>query len=220
MCHAHLLYIQSRSPSLATCPGCHVCVRVSECLSGTFPRELPSSRHDLATFGAYLWAPESIQQKANRRPPSSSKLLAFIVSERGIEADPAKVKAVVNLCRHLVTSKSCVVCRAGSSLWSQKLELDVNPFPVKTRTLFVWRPKHKEKVLIPQTFMSAPVLSPPITGGPLLLFVFTTDAISVFLDVMAKDDDSWKERKGHWLPQTLLAKTIHLQHLVLRRASH
>lgn len=205
MCHAHLLYIQSRSPSLATCPGCHVCVCVSECLS--------------ATFWAYLWAPESIQQKADLRPPSSSKLLAFIVSERGIEADPAKVKAVVNLCRHLVTSKSCVVCRAGSSLWSQKLELDVNPFPVKTRTLFGGQ-STKKKVFLPQTFMSAPVLSPPITGGPLLLFVFTIDAISVFWDVMAKDDDSWKERKGHWLPQTLLAKTIHLQHLVLRRASH
>lgn len=36
----------------------------------------------------------------------------------------------------LVTSKNCVVCRAGSSLWSQKLELDVNPFTVKTQTLF------------------------------------------------------------------------------------
>lgn len=76
------------------------------CLSGTFPRELPSSRQNLATFWAYLWAPESIQQKANLRPPSSSKLLAFIVSERGIEADPAKVKAVVNLCRHLKELRS------------------------------------------------------------------------------------------------------------------
>lgn len=45
--------------------------------------------------------------------------------------------------------------------------------------------------------MSALVLSPPITGGPLLLFVFTTDDISLFWDVMAKDDDSWKEREGH-----------------------
>jgi len=67
------------------------------------------------------------------------------VSERGIGADPAKVKAIVNLCRHLVTSKSCVVCRGGSSLWSQKLELDVNPFPVKTRTLFGRQSKHKER---------------------------------------------------------------------------
>lgn len=85
-----------------------------------------------------------------------------IVSERGIEADPAKVKGVVNLCRHLVTSKSCVVCRAGSSLWSQKLELDFNPFPVKTRTLFGGQ-STKKKVFLPQTLMSAPVLSPPIT---------------------------------------------------------
>lgn len=73
------------------------------------------------------------------------------MSERGIEADPAKVKAIVNLCRHLVTSKSCVVCRAGSSLWSQKLELDVNPFPVKTRTLF-GRQSTKKEVFIPQAW--------------------------------------------------------------------
>lgn len=64
---------------------------------------------------------------------------------------------------------------------------------------FVWTPKHKERgfffLKLDLIFlMSAPVLSPPITGGPLLLFVFTTDDISVFWDVMAKDDDSWKIR--------------------------
>lgn len=47
--------------------------------------------------------------------------------------------------------KSCVVCRAGSSLWSQKLELDVNPFPVKTRTLFGGQ-STKKKVFIPQAW--------------------------------------------------------------------
>lgn len=73
------------------------------------------SRHDLAIFGVYL--NQFNKKRSNPRLGlSSSKLLAFIVSERGIEADPAKVKAIVNLCRHLVTSKSCVVCRAGSSL--------------------------------------------------------------------------------------------------------
>lgn len=76
-------------------------------------------------FGMILLLLESTFERLNqfnkkRSNPliglSSSKLLAFIVSERGIEADPAKVKAIVNLCRHLVTSKSCVVCRVGSSL--------------------------------------------------------------------------------------------------------
>lgn len=36
--------MQEPSPSLARCPFCHVSLCV--CLSGTFPRELPSSRHD------------------------------------------------------------------------------------------------------------------------------------------------------------------------------
>lgn len=42
MCHAHLFYSESRSPSLATCPGCHVCVCV--CLNVWALRSLPSSR--------------------------------------------------------------------------------------------------------------------------------------------------------------------------------
>jgi hypothetical protein len=37
---------------------------------------------------------------------SSSKFLAWIVSERGIEADPAKVKAFVHLCRNLKELRS------------------------------------------------------------------------------------------------------------------
>lgn len=55
----------------------------------------------------YQQIPESIQQK--RGGLSSNKLLAnfvvvvVIVNERGIEVDPAKAKAIVNLCRQQST---------------------------------------------------------------------------------------------------------------------
>ncbi|XLS85088.1 hypothetical protein HN51_035254 [Arachis hypogaea] len=46
--------------------------------------------------------PKASSPRALPTSPTSvaSLVAAFIVSERGIEADPAKVKAIVSLCRH------------------------------------------------------------------------------------------------------------------------
>lgn len=65
-------------------------------------------------------------------------------------------------------------------------------FPSRRELCLEAKAQRKRFLFLKLFLMSAPVLSPPITGGPLLLFVFTTDEISFFGDVMAKDDYSCK----------------------------
>lgn len=162
------------------------------------------SRHDLATFGAYLKVSAWINstKRGHRVGLSSSKLLAFIVSERGIEADPAKVKAIalsMSSPRNLKELRS--LPGRFQPLIKKALKLYVNPFPVKTQTLFGGRSTKKSPPLALSASLFTPI--PPKLGRPCRkeLNSKRTENYCLLLWPLRKEEAQLKKAYYDWLLQ-------------------
>jgi len=133
---------------------------------------------------------------------SSGKLLGFIVSQRGIEIDPNKTKAIAEMpppknlkqLRGLIESLQFV--RRFISQHSQKC----HPIYELLRggAKFEWNEScHKAFKELKTNLASPPVLSSPILGKPLLLYVSVIDdSIGV---ILAQHDENGKERAAYYL---------------------
>src|SRR5499433_477352 len=133
---------------------------------------------------------------------SSSKLLGFIVSQRGIEIDPNKAKAIVEMpppkslkeVRVLIGRLQFV--RRFISQHSQKCrplyEL------LKGGAKFEWNENCQKAFDELKTYLaSPPVLSLPVPGKPLLLYMSVIDdSIGA---ILAQHDDEGKERAAYYL---------------------
>jgi hypothetical protein len=116
-------------------------------------------------------------------------LLGFIVSERGIEANPEKIAAITKMSpiRDLKGVQSITGCLAALSRFISRLGEKVLPLYrlLKKSKHFSWTLKAEEALTkLKATLSNSPILVPPATGEPLLLYVVaTTQVVSAVLVV-------------------------------------
>jgi hypothetical protein len=121
-------------------------------------------------------------------------LLGFIVSERGIEANPEKIAAITNMgpIKDLKGVQRVMGCLAALSRFISRLgERGLPLYRLLRKTEhFTWTPKAEEalgnlKVLL----TSAPILVPPAAGETLLIYVAaTTQVVSAAIVVERREE--------------------------------
>jgi hypothetical protein len=122
-------------------------------------------------------------------------LLGFIVSERGIEANPEKIAAITKMgpIRDLKGVQRVTGCLAALSRFISCLSEKALPLYrlLKKSEHFSWTLEAEEALAkVKATLSNSLILVPPTTGEPLLLYVAaTTQVVSVALVV--------KRAKGH-----------------------
>ena len=126
-------------------------------------------------------------------------LLGFIVSERGIEANPEKVSAVTNMgpIRDLKGVQKVMGCLAALSRFISCLGEKGLPLYrlLRKSERFSWTPEAEEALTKLKALLSnPPVLVPPIEDEALLLYVAaTTQVVSAAVVVE-------RQEEGHALP--------------------
>ena len=138
----------------------------------------------------------------------SGKLLGYIVSKKGIEVDPAKVKAIMEMQPPKNISQMRTLQGRVHSIRcfiSQLADIS-QPF---TKTLhkgvtFTWSEECENNFNHIKKYLSnPPILMPPIQGKPLILYVSTIDASLGAL--LAQHDENKKERAIYYISRTLVA---------------
>ncbi|KAJ3687989.1 hypothetical protein LUZ61_017153 [Rhynchospora tenuis] len=119
---------------------------------------------------------------------SSGKFLGFIISERGIEAHPDKCQAVVNLKspKSIKEVQGLTGRIAALSRFISQSAMLCKPFfdVIKKKTQeFVWGPECQEAFEKIKEYLSTPpIISRPVKGEPLYLYISTNDdAVSAAL---------------------------------------
>jgi hypothetical protein len=124
----------------------------------------------------------------------SSKLLGFIISHRGIEANPEKISAITSM-----KAPTCIKdvqkltgCMAGLNIFISKLGERGLPFfkLLKHQEKFVWTPEVEQALAQLKDFLSKPpVLMAPRKGEQLLLYIAaTTHVVSTAIIVERQED--------------------------------
>jgi hypothetical protein len=126
-------------------------------------------------------------------------LLGFIVSERGIEANPEKVSAIANMgqIRNLKGVQRVMGCLASLSRFISRLGEKGLPLYrlLRKSEHFSWTPEAQEALdKLKALLTNPPVLVPPAEGEPLLLYVAATDQVASAVVVVERKE------KGHDLP--------------------
>jgi hypothetical protein len=130
---------------------------------------------------------------------SSGKLLGFVISHRGIEANPEKISAMINM-----KAPTCIKdvqkltgCIAALNRFISKLGERGLPFfkLLKHQEKFVWTPEVDQALAQLKDFLSKPpVLAAPRKKEQLLLYlVATTHVVSTAIVVERQED-------GHTYP--------------------
>ena len=126
-------------------------------------------------------------------------LLGYIVSQRGIEANPEKVSAITRMgaIRDVKRVQKVMGCLAALSCFISKLGEKALPLYrlLKKAERFSWTPEAEEALEnLKKMLTSAPVLVPPQPAEPLLLYaVSTTQVVSAAVVVE-------RQEEGHALP--------------------
>ena len=113
---------------------------------------------------------------------SKGKLLGYIVSERGIEANPKKITAISNMgpiC-NVKGVQSLTGCLAALSRFISQLDERGMPLYklLKKTDTFVWTKKAQQALeSLKASLMSAPILVTPERGEPLLLYIATSNHV-------------------------------------------
>ncbi|PKU62943.1 putative mitochondrial protein [Dendrobium catenatum] len=142
---------------------------------------------------------------------TSGKFLGFVVTHRGIEIDPAKIEAILDMppSKSLTQLRSlqgrlAYIRRFISNLYGRCL-----PFSVlaKKDTKFVWDKKCQNAFDdIKQYLSNPPVLAAPISGKPLILYTAALDESLGAL--LAQVNDEEKEKALYYLSRRLLPTEI------------
>jgi hypothetical protein len=126
-------------------------------------------------------------------------LLGFIVSERGIEANPEKIAAITSMgpIKDLKGVQRVMGCLAALSRFISRLGERGMPLYLLLRKAecFTWTPEAEEALgNLKALLTNAPVLVPPATGEALLIYVAaTTQVVSATIVVERREE-------GHALP--------------------
>jgi ribonuclease HI len=126
-------------------------------------------------------------------------LLGFIVSERGIEANPEKIAAITNMgpikdLKGAQRVMGCLVALSRSISRLGKKGLPLYRLLRKTER-FTWPPEAEQALRNPKALLTnAPILVPPAAGEALLIYVAaTTQVVSTAVVVERREE-------GHALP--------------------
>jgi hypothetical protein len=126
-------------------------------------------------------------------------LLGFIVSERGIEANPEKIVAITNMghIKDLKGVQRVTGCLAALSHFISRLGERGLPLYRLLRKVecFTWTPEAEEALgNLKALLTNAPILVPPAVGAALLIYVAaTTQVVSAAIVVERREE-------GHALP--------------------
>jgi hypothetical protein len=126
-------------------------------------------------------------------------LLGFIVSERGIKANPEKIAAITNMgpIKDLKGVQRVMGCLAALSRFISRLgERGLPMYRLLRKTeRFTWTPEAEEALRnLKALLTSVPILVPPATGEALLIYVAaTTQVVSAAIMVERREE-------GHTLP--------------------
>jgi len=127
----------------------------------------------------------------------SGKLLGIIVSNRGIEANPAKIRALSQLAiptdlKHIQKLTGCVA--ALSSFISRLGEKALPLYRLLQRTEhFVWTDAAKAGLDEIKTLLASnPVLTAPNTGEHMLLYIAATHQVVSAVLVVEREADGYK----------------------------
>jgi hypothetical protein len=116
-------------------------------------------------------------------------LLGFIISERGIEANPEKIAAITKMgpIRDLKGVQRVTGCLAALSRFISRLGEKTLPLYrlLNKSEHFSWTLEAEEALTkLKATLSNSPILVPPATGEPLLPYIaVTTQVVSVVLVV-------------------------------------
>jgi ribonuclease HI len=125
--------------------------------------------------------------------------LGFIVSERGIEANPEKIAAITNMgpIKDLKGVQRVMGCLAALSRFISRLgERGLPLYRLLRKTeCFTWTPEAEEALgNLKALLTNAPILVPPAAGESLLIYVVaTTQVVSAMIVVERREE-------GHALP--------------------
>jgi hypothetical protein len=114
-------------------------------------------------------------------------LLRFIISERGIEANPENISVIARMgpIQNLKGVQRVIGCLAALSRFISCLGVRVLPLYklLKKVNRFAWTPEAKEALgKVKQLLTKALILTPPTAREPLLLYIVaTTQVVSAIL---------------------------------------
>jgi ribonuclease HI len=121
-------------------------------------------------------------------------LLGFIVSERGIEANPEKIAAITNMgpIKDLKGVQKVMGCLAALSRFISRLGEKGLPLYrlLRKAECFTWTPEAEEALRnLKALLTNAPILVPPAAGEALLIYVAaTTQVVSVAIVVERREE--------------------------------
>eukprot|EP01018_Ginkgo_biloba_P024701 Gb_11641 [translate_table: standard] len=147
---------------------------------------------------------------------TSGKLLGFIVSRRGIEVDPAKVRAITEMPppKNLKQLRSLQGKIQAIKRFISQLADKCQPFMhlLKKDILFHWSEECQQAFeQLKQYLLNPPVLVSPILGKPLLLYISATQvALGSLLSMM-----TYKEKE---LSTTLVKLLWHMNAIIIEKA--
>src|SRR5438132_2806770 len=132
----------------------------------------------------------------------SGKLLGFIVSYHGIEANPEKLKDIfrMNSPTKLRDVQKLTGCMAALSRFVSRLGERAMPFYklLKKQDKFQWTPEAQQAFDKLKEFLtSPPVLVPPMPEEPLLLYIAATSHVVSTAIVVERQEESHIQKVQH-----------------------
>ena len=120
-------------------------------------------------------------------------LLGFIVSQRGIEPNPDKVSAITRMgpIRDLKGVQRVMGCLASLSRFISHLgEKGLPLYRLLRKTeRFTWTPEAQEAHRLKASLTHAPILTPPMDGEPLFLYVAATTQVVSAVVVVERQEE-------------------------------
>src|SRR3954466_1886383 len=148
----------------------------------------------------------------------AGKLLGFLVSSRGIEANPTKIRAVerIELPKCLNDVHKFMGCLASLSRFVCRLGEKALPLYqlMKKSDKFIWTPQadnafHELKKML----VTTPILASPLSKEPMLLYVEATNRVVSAVVVIERNERAKSiQRTVYYLSEVLLASKQNYPH--------
>ena len=139
---------------------------------------------------------------------TSGKLLGYIISAKGIEVDPEKVQAIMDMppsknISQLISLQGCLqsIRRFISQLANKAQPFNRNLHKGSTH---IWNEECQHSLDQIKGYLAKPlVLMPPIPGKPLILYISAT--VASLGSLLAQSDETGKERAIYYISRTLVS---------------